>query len=166
MSTFSFYERSCLQVLLKLRSCKILKYWPKQRSRQDPTYFLMDEPFEELAATIFYSVDLLSFINCSSWARIILFSFLWKRKRRRKRLERCVVGAVVTVVAAVVVATARRTWMWKPSVEFIWKESSCEVASLSLLHLPLSHSFSSNARTDSLSLSAGEEESPRASGCA
>ena len=161
MSTFSFYERSCLQVLLKLRSCKILKYWPLQRSRQDPTYFLMDEPFVELAATIFYSVDLLSFINCSSWARIILFSFLWKRKRRRKR---CVVGVVVgvvvaVVVGAVVVATARRTWMWKPSVEFIWKESS-------LLHLPLSHSFSSNARTDSLSLSAGEEESPRASGCA
>ena len=63
-----------------------------------------------------------------------------------------------------VVATARRTWMWKPNVELIWKESSCEVASHSSTFLSLSFFLSlSHTLTLSFSRSPWKSESLRAS---
>ena len=165
MSTFSFYERSCLQVLLKLRSCKILKYWPLQRSRQDPTYFLMDEPFGELAATIFYSVDLLSFINCSSWARIILFSFFMEKKEKKKKVGKVCCRCCCNCCCCRCCCHCKKNLNVKAECgvylkrKLMWgcRTLSPPPSSLSLFLFKYPHR---------LSLSAGEEESPRASGCA
>ena len=128
--------------------------------------------FEKLLVSIWLTGEFFLFICDISYAWVILNESwsLHMLSRNRFTASRCQrIWFVESEIRQfgrrfAVVATARRTWMWKPNVELIWKESSCEVASHSSTFLSLSFFLSlSHTLTLSFSRSPWKSESLRAS---